>query len=164
VNKVAPLFGTYAGWMSAPQGDLAGKFNWIVQRLKGFKIADPIKTTEIALSKPDSYPIASGVGASILGFGIREVGKAVGIGAVSRMGSAAMKFGGAAAVNGLVAAYIYEAVNNPHPSMSGSNGSGASTYNVPARLEAQLAHTGQNPRDYGRMSYDDPTRLVRSYS
>jgi hypothetical protein len=161
-NKLAPIFGVYQGWMSAPQGDVSGKINWIVERLKGFKIADPLITTQIALSMPESYPIAKGAGLFVTGQIIKMVGEAVGINPVERMGSIASKAGMSTAVNALVASYIYEAVNNPHG--AGAGGSvAAANYNggdrMGARPTGESAAIGLLPRDYGGLYSDDPTRL-----
>jgi hypothetical protein len=141
----------YQGWMSAPQGDISGKISWIVDRLKGFKIADPLKTTQIALSQPDAYPIAKGAGLAVSGKIIEMVGEAVGVNAVERMGKIALTGGASTAINALVASYIYEAVNNPggKPGSTSIGGvvrySGGGTINVDNPQQLAPTYPGQSP-------------------
>lgn len=127
-SKLAPFLGAYMGWGSAPRAEggpgISDQLKFVVDRVKTFKLADPLKTTEMALAKPDSYPIASGIGLGITGYIIREIGKAVKVGTVSRMGSIALKGGASTATNALVASYIYEACNNPHPQGTAGYGPG----------------------------------------
>ena len=105
-------------WTQPASGnDLVSKMNFYVEALKGFKIADPIITTGIALSQPDRHPIANGIGLAATGYLINEIGSGLGGGSgsiVKRMGSIAYKGGVSLAVNSLVASYIFEARNNPH--------------------------------------------------
>ena len=124
-SAVAPILGTASAWLApAGTGDMSSKLNFYVDALKGFKIADPIKTTTIALGQPDRYPIGQGISLALLGWGIKEVGQAVDKDVISRMGSIALKGGSALAVNALVASYIFEARNNP----SGAGTSGTFGY------------------------------------
>ena len=59
-NKLAPALGAWMAWTQpAGTGDLASKMNFYVEALKGFKIANPVITTQIALGQPDRYPIAT---------------------------------------------------------------------------------------------------------
>ena len=111
----------WMAWTSpAGAGDLSSKMGFYVEALKGFKIADPIKTTTIALGAPDRYPIANGIGLAATGYLIKMVGDGLGNdGAgsiVRRLGGIAYKGGASLAVNSLVASYIFEARNNPHGS------------------------------------------------
>jgi hypothetical protein len=103
------------------------KFSWIVNRLKGFKIADPLKTTELAFAAPDKYPIGTGAGLYVTGYVINEIGKSIGSGIVSGIGRIAKRGGASTAVNALAASYFYEAVNNPHPAGTMGYGSGDKT-------------------------------------
>jgi len=139
-DAVAPILGTLTAWLApAGEGDMSSKLNFYVDALKGFKIADPIKTTQLALAEPDRYPIGQGISLALLGWGIREVGQAIGKGVVSRMGGIALKGGSAIAVNSLVASYIFEARNNPHSAASiGSSGYGAGSKNTIAMDNPQL--------------------------
>jgi hypothetical protein len=117
--------------MSAPKqggGDISGQINWIVDRIKGFKIADPLKTTEIALANPEGYPIAKGAGLAITGYIISMLGDAANVDAVTRMGKIAQTGGLSTAINALVASYIYEAVNNPSGAPSGMSKGGVVRY------------------------------------
>lgn len=117
-NKIAPALTAYMAWTQpAGTGDLASKMNFYVEALKGFKIANPVITTQIALSQPDRYPIATGIELAALGYLIDMVGEGLGGGAgsiLSRMGNIPKKGGLSLAVNSLVASYIFEARNNPH--------------------------------------------------
>ena len=148
-QKLAPFFGMYQGWLSAPEGDISGKINWIVERLKGFKIADPLITTQIALSKPEAYPIAKGAGLAVTGKILEMVGEAVGVGAVERMGKIAVTGGASTAVNALVASYVYEAVNNPHGSPGSVSSGGVVKYTTRGTINVdnpqQLAPTYPGP-------------------
>jgi hypothetical protein len=131
-SQVAPLLGALSGWGSAPRAEggegIGNQIGFVVNAIKNFKIADPIKTTELALSKPESYPIGSGIGLAITGYIVKKIGDAVGITEVERLGAIALKGGSSAAVNGLAASYIYEAQNNPHP--RGTAGYGAGSVNT----------------------------------
>ena len=119
-NKVAPALGMWMAWTApAGTGDLSSKMNFYVEALKGFKIADPIITTGLALSQPDRYPIANGIGLAATGYLINQIGDGLGGGSgsiVKRLGGIAYKGGVSIAVNSLVASYIFEARNNPHGS------------------------------------------------
>jgi len=158
-QKLAPIFGIYNGWLSAPKqggGDLSSQINWIVTRLKGFKIADPLITTQIALANPDAYPIASGAGLAVTGTIIKMVGEAIGVNMVERLGNIAVTGGISTAANALVASYVYEAVNNPH----GAGASGGS-YSAGALPTGENAAVGAAPRQSFMLTYDDPERMVR---
>lgn len=160
-KKLAPIFGVYNGWMSAPKqggGNISGQINWIVERLKGFKIADPLITTQIALANPDAYPIASGAGLAVTGVIIEMVGEAIGIPMVKSLGDIAKSGGISTAANALVASYVYEAVNNPHGGSMGGSGSYAAAGALPTGENAAM---GAAPRQSFVMSYDDPERYVR---
>jgi hypothetical protein len=149
--------------MSAPKqggADISGQINWIVDRLKGFKIADPLITTQLALANPEGYPIAKGAGLAVTGKILEMVGEAVGVNAVERMGKIAVTGGASTAVNALVASYIYEAKNNPAPTGSGITATGESGYPLGARPTGENASVGLTPR-VGTSMYDDPTYLRR---
>ena len=158
-KKLAPVFGVYNGWLSAPRqggGDLSSQINWIVTRLKGFKIADPLITTQIALANPEAYPIASGAGLAVTGTIIKMVGEAIGVSMVESLGDIAVSGGISTAANALVASYIYEAVNNPHGAGSAAGGTAAG-----ALPTSENAAIGAAPRQSFVLSYDDPERMVR---
>jgi hypothetical protein len=149
-NKIAPLLGAYTAWTApAGAGDLSSKMNFYVDALKGFKIANPITTTSIALGQPDRYPIAQGLGLYATGYGIELVGDAVDLSVVKSLGKIAKKGGASAAVNSLVASYIFEARNNPH---SGGGGNRTSTGpSVPGRTPAaQSTIIRDNPQGLQR--------------
>ena len=121
-NKLAPALGAWMAWTQpAGTGDLASKMNFYVEALKGFKIANPVITTQIALGQPDRYPIATGIELAAIGYLIDMVGEGLGGGAgsiISRMANVPKKGGLSLAVNSLVASYIFEARNNPHGAAS----------------------------------------------
>ncbi len=155
-NAIAPVAGAASGWLQAPMtvgGGISGAPNFIIQRLKGFKIANPVITTEIALSHEDQYGIMGAVVSAITGMAIREVGQAVGVGAVSSMGSALAKFGGSKAVNSVIAAWVYEAVNNPHGGVAGGPASGVGG-----------AYVSAPTRSTNTVDVDNPQGLVPLYS
>ena len=147
-NKIAPAWGTWVAWTApAGEGDLANKMNFYVEALKGFKIADPIKTTTIAFAQPDRYPIAGGISLAATGYLIDLVGEGVGGGSgslISRMGKIAIKGGAALAVNSIVASYIFEARNNPHGA--------ASPQTALSATGMTEANYGYNPRLAGNES------------
>lgn len=132
-SKMAPLIGAYAGWMSKPAeaGDFGARLNFIINAAKNFKIADPVKTTTMALAQPGAYPIASGVGLAITGFLIKEAGKAVGISEITGLGRIAYRGGMSAAGNALAASYFYEAQNNPGGGPAGYQAASPKLRNVP---------------------------------
>lgn len=128
-NKVAPMLGALGGWLS-PSADHEGasaKLSFYVNRLKNFKIASPLATTERALTMPAKYPIAQGASLSIFGWVVGMAGEAIGgsfgntikgIGRMSKNGGTAL------AINSLVASYVLEAMHNPHPKGSAGYGPG----------------------------------------
>lgn len=113
-------------------------------RLSGFKIADPIKTTQMALGKPDSYPIAQGISLAVIGYGIKQIGEAINgssfAPSVKGLGRMALNGGSALAINSLVASYIYLAKDNPHP--MGSAGYGAEDRHTIDVDNPQILETG----------------------
>ena len=118
-SRLAVPMGVASGWLSAPTGGegfggLDQIPDFLVDRLSGWKIANPIITTQIALSQPALYPIMDGAKSALLGWGIQLVGDAIGMSFINRAGGALKKFGGAQASNALIAAWVYEAKNNPH--------------------------------------------------
>ncbi len=153
VNAIAPLAGTAAGWLSAPManGGIEGIPAFMLDRMNGFKIANPIITTQIALGKPAEYPIAAGLTSAVVGFGIKEVGQALGVSLIERAGSAFGKFGAAECLNSFVAAWIYEAKNNPH----GAEGGPAS---------GQGAYVSAPTRGTNTIDVDNPQGLAPLYS
>lgn len=122
VNSIAPVAGAAAGWLSAPlSGGLDAAPAFIIDRLTHFKIANPVITTQIALNEGDSkYPIISGIISAITGMAVKEVGDAVDVAPISKMGGALSKYGGSAAINAIIAAWVWEAKNNPHGAGSSS--------------------------------------------
>jgi hypothetical protein len=128
-NKIAPFAGAAHAWLGDPMADgrglaLAPQFiSEVLQAgiLKG-KIANPLITTQIALTMPDKYPIMSGALAYLGGMIVDEIGSAVGEGKVSSMGSALKKYGSSAAINSIISAWFYLARLNPHG--TGATGSG----------------------------------------
>ena len=161
-NKIAPAWGTWIAWTApAGEGDLASKMGFYVEALKGFKIADPIKTTTIALGQPDRYPIAGGISLAATGYLIDLVGEGVkgGIGdTISRMGKIAIKGGAALFVNSLVASYIFEARNNPHGAASpdralSPTGMTEANYGVQPRLAANNSMALTKPMAYNGVYY-----------
>ena len=136
-NSIAPIAGAATGWMSAPMAEgrgLAGAPAWMITRLKGYKIANPIITTEIALAAEDQYHLIGSIVSAATGMAVREVGQAIGVSAATRMGSALMKYGASAAINGVIAAWVWEAVNNPHGKDGGpTSGQGGAYVSAPAR-------------------------------
>jgi hypothetical protein len=113
---------------------LAGAPAWMITRLKGYKIANPIITTEIALAAEDQYHLIGSLVSAATGYGIKEVGQSVAVPAAEKMGGALMKYGVSALVNGVIAAWVWEAVNNPHGKDGGpASGSGQAYVSAPAR-------------------------------
>ena len=148
-GKVAPFMAVYNAWIGSLDGaDYSAKFSSLVGNLKGFKIANPIITTQIALGKPEKYPLGDSVGLAAIGYGIKMVGDGVGNSTVERMGNIVLKYGAAAFTNLLVASYVYEAQNNPHGG-GGSGSYGASS--VAARTPATRTIIQDNPQ--GLQSY-----------
>jgi len=132
-GRLATPLGVVNGWMSAPTGGqgfggLDQVPDFLVDRLSGWKIANPIITTQIALGQPDSYPIMSGLQSALLGWGIELVGDAAGFSAMKRAGSAFKRFGASSATNAMIAAWVYEAKNNPHGIPGGQTAGGVVTY------------------------------------
>ena len=126
-NAIAPVAGAAKGWLGPAMAEgrgLEGAPTWMMERLKGWKIANPVITTEIALSHEEQYGIIGAIVSAATGMAVREVGDAVDIGPVKQMGGALMKFGASAAMNGVIAAWVWEAVNNPH-GVTGGPTSGA---------------------------------------
>jgi hypothetical protein len=129
-NKLAPMLGSIGGWLSAPRaagGGAGEQLKWIMGRLGKFKIADPMKTTAMALEQPESYPIASGISLALAGWVFKMAGEAVGgsIGTAGKgMGRMALNGGTALAINSLIASYIYLAPDNPHPKGGAGYGPG----------------------------------------
>ena len=160
-NTLAPLLGAAAGWLTAPMADgrgFAGAPAFMIDRLKGWKIANPITTTEKALNFPEAYPIISGAIGALTGLGIKEVGETVGIGPIKSMGSALLKFGSSAALNAIIAAWVWEAKFNPHGEEGGPATGAGNAYKStsPSTIDvdnpqglAQL-YPGQTP-DYSTM-------------
>ena len=116
-NKVAGPLGAYVAWTApAGAGDISSKMTFYMDALKGFKIANPIITTQLALADPDRYPIAQGLGLYVTGTVIEMIGDSLDTSVIKRMGGIAKKGGASTAINSLVASYIFEARNNPHSS------------------------------------------------
>ena len=114
-NKVAGPLGAYVAWTApAGTGDISSKMNFYMDAIKGFKIANPVVTTQLALADSDRYPIAQGLGLYVTGSIIEMIGDSLGTGVIKRMGGIAKKGGASTAINSLVASYIFEARNNPH--------------------------------------------------
>ena len=152
VGKLAPMLGTYQGFMSRPAAEGGGWGNriaFIMNAAKKFHIADPMITTQLALAQPENYPIASGLGLAVTGYIVKEVGEAVGIPVISSIGNIAKKGGSAAAVSGLAASYFYEAQNNPH------GGGGGASQGQKAFASAQY-----NPRP--TVAVDNPQLLMQN--
>jgi len=144
-GKVSPFLAVYNAWIGPLEGaDYSSKFSSLVTNLKGFKIANPIITTEIALSQPAKYPLGDSIGLAAIGYGIKMVGEGVGNDTASRMGNIVMKYGATAFTNLLVSSYVYEARNNPH----GAGGASSVPGTTPA---AQSTILQDNPQ--GLVSY-----------
>lgn len=116
VKKVAPIGGIARGWLSDPlsQGDLSQAMQFITDCIQQFKFANPIKTTQIALSMPDKYPIVEGITGALGGWLVEEGGEAIQMSEIKALGTIWKRYGLSALVNGIAAAYIYLARLNPH--------------------------------------------------
>lgn len=153
-NVIAPILGAVSGFAGPPMAGgrgVDGAPAWIMERLKGFKIANPVITTEIALGQEDTYHLIADATAAVTGLIIKEVGNAVGSSTAERMGSALMKFGGTALTTGVVGAWVYEAVNNPH-GLDGGPVSGQG-----------LAYTPVSSTKASTIQIDNPQGLAAAY-
>lgn len=112
-DRSAPLIGTVAGmWKPlAGGGGIEGAVSSATAAISQFKFANPIHTTMSALRQPGKYAIYDGVkgwaaGAIAHAFG-SELGGDLGD-LLKTGGSAAAKFGSAAATTSLVVSYFLE--------------------------------------------------------
>src|SRR5512146_3112360 len=88
-NTVAPIAGAASGWLGPAMAEgrgLEGAPAWMMQRLKGYKIANPVITTEIALSHEEQYGLIGAIVSGATGLAVKEVGDAIGVSPVERMG------------------------------------------------------------------------------
>jgi hypothetical protein len=162
-NVVAPIFGSLSGWLSAPTGGgrgLDGAPAWIIDRLKGWKIANPLITTGIAITNEAEYHLIADVVAGVTGLIIREVGDGVGISAAASAGSALLKFGSAAAINGAIAAWVYEAKNNPHGAEGGPSSGAGNAYVGGGMLTGSTSLYGGSTT----INVDNPQGLAPMYA
>lgn len=148
VNSIAPVAGAASGWFSAPMAasGINGAPAFIIDRLSHWKIANPIVTTQIALGLPDSYPIIPGIISAITGMAIKEVGQAVDVGPITQMGNALSKFGASSALNALIAAWVWEAKNNPHAVEGGPSSGAGSAYVASAPTRGANTIDVDNPQ------------------
>jgi hypothetical protein len=162
-NVIAPIAGTLSGWLSCPTAGgrgLEGAPAFIMERLKGYKVANPIITTQIALANEDAYHLMADASAAITGLIIKEVGDGVGISQAERAGAALMKFGTAALVNGVIAAWVLEAVNNPHGAGTVASSSGNQYAMASYNYSGAYTGGGSNPQ----VKVDNPQGLAPLYA
>lgn len=121
IKKVAPIAGAGKAWLSAPfadDRDMKGAMEYVwtgLQNgiLKG-KIANPLITTQHALSLPNEFPIAEGALSWLTGLGLEMAGDAIENGMIKSMGGALRGFGSSEFWNTLASAWVYLARYNPH--------------------------------------------------
>ena len=140
VDKFSPVLGTAAGWVTKPLavgGGAEGAVDYVWDSISHFKIANPLITTKIALTEPDNYPIIHGAIMAIGGMVGEELGESFNSSTVTKGSRAVKKFGAAAFTNSLIAAYVYEAKNNPNE--GGRDFAGSPQLGTKARVKTRAS-------------------------
>lgn len=160
-DRIAPTAGTVTGiikpFMAKGGGSIEGAVGVIGSTITGFKFANPLSTTMSALRQPAVYPILDGVKSWLGGLIASEIGDQIGgdMGQVlQKGGSAAMKFGTAAASTSLILSYALEQAAGGGPGLLGF----ASAVDSP--LGSNFGTTGRKGRRMLRQ--DNPEVLGRT--
>lgn len=150
-KKIAPIFGIVHGFLGDPMADgrgFTGAPQFMYDRVMGGlgkgKFANPLITTQMALQYPDRYPIMSGIVAAITGWLMDYAGKAIDQGVwgqmISGLGQMTKRYGVAAAVTSIPAAWLWLGEFNPHGTPGYSQGVSKGTSTSSLYREAHTAH------------------------
>ena len=110
VDEKADLIGGALGFVSDPIGGGRGlsteAFNFMMTRLKGWKLTNPMDVIQTMFANPESYPLMNSVSAAAGGWFLSEIGSVIDP-KVSKVGRAIKKIGVSSALGMFIGANLW---------------------------------------------------------